>query len=621
MSNSGLRASVFQPLSLREIRPEGWLLNQLRLQAEGLSGHLDQFWDDIKNSAWIGGDCEGWERMPYWLDGFIPLAWLLEDEDMKARATRYVEAILSRQEEDGWICPAGEDRSRYDVWAVFLILKVLIVYEDATGDERIQPAVRRALESLNRHIDVHTLFDWAQMRYFECLIAVFWLYEREPAEWLLELAGKLKAQGFNWQAFFSEWPYKRPEGKDRWSQMSHVVNNAMMLKSGALEWRMSGRDSDLQAARVMLDTLETYHGTVTGIFTGDECLAGQSPIQGTELCAVAELMYSSEILLQITGDAFWGDRLEKLAFNALPAAISPDMWTHQYDQQVNQIQCKRMENHPFNTNNGESNLFGLEPNFGCCTSNFNQAWPKFAASVFMKSEDGLAVTAYAPAAACTKVGGVPVEVRLSTAYPFRQELTLTVCTENPSDFAVYFRVPHWAAQGLVIDGETVSGQAGGFYRLYRRWEGRTDIHLELPMQPELAARPNKLIAVTRGPLVFALPLGERWVQVTPTQPGHEFPHCDYEVLPTTPWNYGLAIDRDDPSRSLAFSEHPVERHPFSPEGAPVTCTVTGRKIDWAMQDDCASPVPAIGGEAQQDEEIVLIPYGCTNLRMTEMPVV
>jgi len=70
----------------RELKPRGWIRRQLEIQAEGLSGHLDQIWPDVRDSAWIGGPCEGWERVPYWLDGFIPLAYLLEDEDKIARA-------------------------------------------------------------------------------------------------------------------------------------------------------------------------------------------------------------------------------------------------------------------------------------------------------------------------------------------------------------------------------------------------------------------------------------------------------------------------------------------------------------------------------------------------------
>ena len=127
----------------------------------------------------------------------------------------------------------------------------------------------------------------------------------------------------------------------------------------------------------MIAFLDRYHGQATGMFSGDECLAGRSPLQGTELCAVVEFMYSLEHAFSVFGDPFYGDRLERVAFNALPATLSPDMWSHQYVQQVNQAQCTINADHQWSTNGPESNLFGLEPNFGCCTSNLHQGWPKF----------------------------------------------------------------------------------------------------------------------------------------------------------------------------------------------------------------------------------------------------
>lgn len=87
----------------KEIKPTGWLKRQLQIQAEGLSGHLDQVWPDVRDSGWLGGERNDWERGPYWLDGFIPMAYLLEDEEKIARAKRYVDAILAGQKEDGWI--------------------------------------------------------------------------------------------------------------------------------------------------------------------------------------------------------------------------------------------------------------------------------------------------------------------------------------------------------------------------------------------------------------------------------------------------------------------------------------------------------------------------------------
>ena len=80
----------------KEIKPTGWLRRQLEIQAEGLSGNLDKIWPDVRDSAWIGGSREGWERVPYWLDGFIPLAYLLDDQHMIAQAQKYINAIMDR---------------------------------------------------------------------------------------------------------------------------------------------------------------------------------------------------------------------------------------------------------------------------------------------------------------------------------------------------------------------------------------------------------------------------------------------------------------------------------------------------------------------------------------------
>ena len=82
------RATAFEPLPLGSIKPAGWLKDQLRIQADGLSGHLDEFWPDIKDSAWFGGKAEGWERVPYWLDGIVPLAYMLDDPALKAKVKK-----------------------------------------------------------------------------------------------------------------------------------------------------------------------------------------------------------------------------------------------------------------------------------------------------------------------------------------------------------------------------------------------------------------------------------------------------------------------------------------------------------------------------------------------------
>lgn len=85
----------------KELHPKGWVRRQPEIRAEGLSGNPDKVRRDVRDSAWIGRTAEGWERVPYWLDGIIPRAYLPDNKDMIARAQTYVDAILAQQKESG----------------------------------------------------------------------------------------------------------------------------------------------------------------------------------------------------------------------------------------------------------------------------------------------------------------------------------------------------------------------------------------------------------------------------------------------------------------------------------------------------------------------------------------
>src|SRR6185295_7038789 len=238
---------------------------------------------------------------------------------------------------------------------------------------------------------------------------------------------------------------------------THVVNNAMALKTAGA-WRLVSRDaSDRAAIDRQLSEMDRYHLLPSGVHSGDEHYAGQSPSQGTELCAVVEGMFSVELLLSAVGDAALGDRLEKMAYNPLPGTFSADMWSHQYDQQPNQVLCT-LRQRAWTNNGPESNLFGLEPNFGCCTSNFHQGWPKFAASLWMATaDDGLAAAAYGPSEVRATVrGGVKVTILEETEYPFRDKVRLTVRPESTARFPLALRIPRWSdSVSVTVNGKTV----------------------------------------------------------------------------------------------------------------------------------------------------------------------
>ncbi len=602
------------PFTPREITPQGWLRRQLEIQANGLSGNLDRVWPDVRDSRWLGGDRDGWERVPYWLDGFIPLAFLLRDEDMMARAKKYVYAIMDKQEEDGWICPCKmEERHRYDPWAAILIAKVMVVYHDCTGDERVIEVVRGILSNLHRHIRGTSLFNWGAARSFELMTAVNRLYELTPEDWLLDLAVAIRTQGLDYAFLFKHWRDEEP--RPIWSYQTHIVNMGMMLKSEAVYWRITGNDGNSQTKRIQ-SLLDRYHGGAAGYIAGDECLAGREPTHGVELCAIVEAMYSYEVLYAITGDPYWLTRLERLAYNALPAQNSEDMWTHQYLQLSNQTTCEPMS--IYYTNGPESNLFGLEPTFGCCTANFNQGYPKLAASAFLREgEDTLVAALTLPAVLDTMVNGIGVRVACETDYPFKGHLAYTVRTDSPVAFALKLHVPE-NCSAVTVDGQAAVAE-NGFVTVRRTFAGESTLAIDLTFETVFRKTTGGLSCLWRGPLLYSLPIEGEWTRLEYTRDNVErkFPYCDYTVKPRGKWNYAFE------NAPITADEHAIGAIPFSESEPPVTLTATLSEIDWQARADypnLCTAYPASKRRRGEPASHRLIPYGCTTLRMTEMPV-
>ncbi len=605
MPRYGMKYEFF---TSKELRPLGWLKRQLEIEAEGLFGNLDKIWPDVRDSGWIGGRREGWERVPYWLDGFIPLAALLDDENMKARAKRYMDAILAAQQPDGWLCPCSEEeRADYDPWGILLICKVLTVYYDCFRDERVPEALYRTMKNFAQLLKNGSikLFGWGKFRWFEGFIGLNFLRRRYSDAWISELAETLKREGACYRDYMARW--KRP--MNQWTMETHVVNLAMMLKSEAVSCDLLGLPYTDEAEE-LLDVLTACNGTPTGLFTGDECLSGLSPIQGTELCAVVELMYSYELLYAFTGDPKWAERLERVAFNALPATISDDMWAHQYVQMSNQISCRKFPGKSvFRTNNSEAHLFGLEPNYGCCTANFGQGWPKLALSCFLHDGDTIESVIPIP---CELNDGQR-QIRLVTDYPFENTLHYEIRTDR--DFRFRIRVPSFAVR-LRVDGVPVD-TASLCFEIPAGCERTIEVSFEV--EPICEPRPNRLTAVRCGSLIFSLPIQfeEKRIEYERNGVVRKFPYCDYEYRPTSEWRYAYC------DKPMTVIYRGIGDVPFSSQNPPCVLRAAVRRIDWDYEDGydsvCAK-APSDVTPMAEAEEYLLYPYGCAKLRMTELPL-
>jgi len=627
-----LQAAALVPLPLGSVKPSGWLRDQLVIQANGLTGHLDEFWTDLgPQSAWLGGSGEGWERGPYYLDGLLPLAYLLDDARLIAKTRPWVEWMLKSGQPNGWFGPAKNK----DRWPLAVALKVLAQYHDATGDRRALDLIGSYIRFLASNPPDWPDREWRGVRAGENVVTAYWYYNRTRSPEAIQAASSILENSFDWAGYFLAFPFPREviEKGVKHGHLTHVVNIAMAVKYPALRFALTGDEKHKRAVYEGFRSLDLHHGQVGGRFAGDEHLAGPRPTQGTEFCGIVELMFSLENVLGVTGDPVFADRLEMLAYNGQPGTCTPDMWGHQYDQQANQVLVS-VAKRRWSTNGDTSNIYGVEPNFGCCTSNFHQGWPKFVAHLWMATPDnGLAAVAYGPSTVKARVGAAgsdatEVTIVEGTDYPFDGAVRLSVQIAKAASFPLLLRIPSWAAGATVsVGGTSVEAKAGGFHRIERSWKDGDTVSMNLPMKLRTEERFNGAAAILRGPLVFSLKLGELYRQIPKAEKGtfrfSQYPHADWEIHPASPWNYGLVLDREAPERSIEVVRAPVSAIPFAQSTAPVVLKTKGRRIlSWVLEDNSAGETPRSPAETSQEIETVeLIPYGSTRLRISEFPTV
>ncbi|HRN57302.1 MAG TPA: glycoside hydrolase family 127 protein, partial [Agriterribacter sp.] len=513
-SRAPLRQNPYIALPLGAVKPQGWLKEMLIRQKNGATGHLDSLYPLVMNhrNGWLGGDGDQWERGPYWIDGLLPLAYILDDNALIAKTKPWIEWAINSQQPDGYFGPSKDyshepglqrDNSR-DWWPKMVMLKVLQQYYSATGDQRVIKLMtnyfRYQLKELPQKPLDHWTF-WARYRGGDNLMIVYWLYNITGDPFLLELGDLIHGQTFDYtHAFLHTGMLSKPGS-------IHCVNLAQGIKEPIVYYQRHPEQKYTDAVEKGFEEIRKYNGMAHGLYGGDEALHGNNPTQGSELCSAVEMMFSLENILAVTGRPGYADHLEKIAFNALPAQVSDDFMSRQYFQQANQVMATRHTRNFDVNHSGTDVCYGLLTGYPCCTSNMHQGWPKFTRNLWYATSDGgLAALVYSPNKVKAFVaGGTMVSVNEETNYPFGESVAFTLHIDNKSksaSFPFHLRVPAWCKKAVIkINGKIEQEPDGNqIIKINREWKSGDRVELMLPMHIFKNTWYENSVSIERGPI-------------------------------------------------------------------------------------------------------------------------
>ena len=627
-------------LPVGAIKPGGWLLKSLELQRDGLAGQLGDIsaWLTRKNNAWLNKDGTGdwgWEEMPYWLKGFANIGYVLNNKKMIDEAMVWINGTLNSQRESGDFGPfvIRNTTGKRDLWAQMLMLFVLQSYYEYTHDPRVVTHMTRYFKWQLAIPEKDFLTDyWENSRGGDNLYSVYWLYNITKESWLLDLAIKIHRNTANWKL-------------KNWLPNWHNVNIAQCFREPATFYQQSGDSSDLQASYDNQNFIREMYGQVPGgMFGSDENSRKgyDDPRQAIETCGMVEQMSSDEIMLRITGDTFWAENCEDVAFNTFPAAFMPDYKSLRYLTAPNMVTSDSKNHHPGIDNPGPylmMNPFSSR----CCQHNFTSGWVYYAENLWMATPDnGLAAVLYSDSEVKAKVGnGTEVSILQRTHYPFEENVQMKLQMAKSVEFPIYLRIPAWCEKPVIrINDQVVNVQAvaGQYVRIANVWKNNDKIALTFPMKLKMRTweKNKNSVSVNYGPLTFSLKIKEKYIRfdskATAQYDSKWQENADpskwpsFEILPDGPWNYGLVNNFSDLEKSFTIVRKPWpgDNFPFTNNSVPIELKTKGKRINgWSIDSYglCAELPQSPVNTTQPAEEITLVPMGAARLRISAFPVV
>jgi DUF1680 family protein len=614
-------APVFSWLRLGEIRPAGWIREQMAGDLrEGFASRLGDLCaeasSDIFTSHRIGmgsaADSSGYQRHWWngetegnWRAGYIMLSYLTGDEAGMRECDRYVQKILASQGKDGYL-GAFDETSRFvhrgELWTQACLLRGLLDYSELTGDKNAQDAVVRAA---NLIVSVYQSGDpskpWADGR--DLGPEAHDLMISDVMERLFERTGDARYRDFTvW--LYEGWSRKvvkadatKYDSQDTFdstdvdTSLSSLLNRDFPFRQHGVHvfesirmplWlaMATGRDDFGQAYRNAFEKMGHYT-EVSGAAVSMEQIFDRKPdptLTEYEYCVIKEIQFTLESGLQKTGVAALGDHIERVWFNAAQGARLPNGKAVSYLTNDNRARCDGMDvvEAKVNKRNKFSPTHADEA--VCCNPNATQVAPLYVRGMWMRhvASGGLAAQLYGPCTVKTQVRNVAVEIEQTTEYPFWHTVRIELRPEKEIEFPLFLRDPNWSRATTVTCAGASISRSGGFWTVTKKWKRGDSV--ELTFVPEVQEVPavNGEVALQYGPLLFAKRIEDKKVTVkTYAVAGFE----DAHYLPVAEVQEELMLPADQRWRGYGFSAQrkTTGANALRPFDAPLI-TLEGRMI-------------------------------------------
>lgn len=647
----------FAELPVGSIRPQGWLLAQLQAQANGITGNLQHLYAPFTGNAWTSPQADPatewvpWEVRAYWCDGALRCGLLLQQDALVNDASQLVRYTFAHPQDDGYLGPAFlKAPGDYHRWPHNVFFRAAMAWHDATNDPSI-------VEGLHRHF-VQSPFVFVGQRNQTNIEAMLWTFNKTGDPRLLHLAQQTWTLS---QAQFSTMPDMQALTEKAMLspgpvKSMHGVTYAEHSKLPVLLYRATGDEHYLKVALAAQQKVFENHLLVSGGPSSTEFLSTTTARDAHETCDLADYPWTWGYLMMATGNGSYGDRIERVMFNAVPGALRKDWKALQYYSSPNQFLCTAHSDH-LGVLKGTSfadirdyrymQRMSYRPSPGysivCCPANVNRILPNYIIRMWMHDQhnDGFAATLYGPCKIKLRLNSrLEVEIEEETSYPYSDRILFRIKPQTAAQFPLHLRIPTWCSSPqLTLNHKLIElpMQNNGFVTLLRTWQPGDLLELHLPTATSVSEWPEDGLAVEHGPLVYAYPLAEEWKVVSDDQSTKDFPAWD--LTPAGSWNYVLSSE-NILKKAVYKQEAEIGMSAGSPQEdvqnpwthPPSTITVQARRISgWSLTQTVVNGEPATFTPRLPDatliptlvsdasESLTLVPYGCTELRVSVFP--